>query len=199
MRKTIVRRPRVGENWAIMVVQPAILTYPTMVFYFWIAPQVLWNDLRGIVIKQRHLSSFLFLEPSVSQKNAKNHCAVLPGISVTVLASHLSSVIGNFRSSGWVLLYIFIKQRHLQTSWDIIHVCQAIVETASGRKLSHNGCTAGNFDIPDHGFLLLNCSRHGPGIPFKLRNRQLPVLRVAWSTCMIPQTLSMSLLDNYSP
>jgi hypothetical protein len=28
---------------------------------------------------------FLFLEPSVSQKNAKNLCAVLPGISVTVL------------------------------------------------------------------------------------------------------------------
>jgi hypothetical protein len=28
-----------------MVVQPAILTYPTMVFYFSLAPQVLWNDL----------------------------------------------------------------------------------------------------------------------------------------------------------
>ena len=26
-------RPEVDENWAIMVVQPAILTYPTMVFY----------------------------------------------------------------------------------------------------------------------------------------------------------------------
>ena len=37
-----------------MVVQPAILTYQTMVFYFSLAPQVLWNDLRGIVIKQRH-------------------------------------------------------------------------------------------------------------------------------------------------
>jgi hypothetical protein len=41
---------------------------------------------------------------------------------------------------------------------DIIHVCQAILETGSERKLSHNGCTAGNFDLPDHGFLLLNCS-----------------------------------------
>ena len=37
-----------------MVVQPPILTYTTMVFYFLIGPQVLWNDLRGIVIKQRH-------------------------------------------------------------------------------------------------------------------------------------------------
>jgi hypothetical protein len=44
----------------------------------------------------------LFLEPSISQKNAKNQCAVLSGISVTVLASHFSSVIGNFRSSGWL-------------------------------------------------------------------------------------------------
>ena len=37
-----------------MVVQPVILTYPTMVFYFLLGPQVLWNDLLGIVIKQRH-------------------------------------------------------------------------------------------------------------------------------------------------
>ena len=28
----------------------------------------------------------------------------------------------------------------------------------SGRQLSHNGCTAGNFDLPDHGFLLLTWS-----------------------------------------
>ena len=27
------------------------------------------------------------------------------------------------------------------------------------KKLSHNGCTAGNFDLPDHGFLLLTCSQ----------------------------------------
>jgi hypothetical protein len=26
------------------------------------------------------------------------------------------------------------------------------------RKLSHNGCTAGNFHLPDHGFLLLTWS-----------------------------------------
>jgi hypothetical protein len=93
-------RPEVDDNWAIMVVQPTILTYTTMVFYFWLGPQVLWNDLRGIVIKQRH----------------------------------------------W------------QTFWGIIHVCQAILETGSGRQLSHNGCTAGNFDLPDHGFLLLTWS-----------------------------------------
>jgi hypothetical protein len=77
-------RPEVDENWAIMVVQPATLTYPTMVFYFWLAPQ------------------FLFLEPSVCQKNTKNQYAVLPGMSVRVLVSHFSSVIGNFRSSGWL-------------------------------------------------------------------------------------------------
>jgi hypothetical protein len=33
-------------------------SYPTMVFYFWLAPQVLCNDLRGIVIKQRHWQTF---------------------------------------------------------------------------------------------------------------------------------------------
>jgi hypothetical protein len=44
-------------------------------------------------------------------------------------------------------------------TWNIrncpVHVCQAIVETGRGRKLSHNGCTAGNFDLPNNGFLLL--------------------------------------------
>jgi hypothetical protein len=35
------------------------------------------------------------------------------------------------------------------------------METGSRRKLSHNGCTAGNFDLPYHGFLLLTWS-----IPF---------------------------------
>jgi hypothetical protein len=53
-----------------------------------------------------------------------------------------------------------------KTNIGIIHVCQAILETGSGRKLSHNGCTAGNFDIPDHGFLLLTSST-GP-------NNQIP-------------------------
>jgi hypothetical protein len=32
------------------------------------------------------------------------------------------------------------------------------LETGSVRKLSHNGCTASNFDLPDNGFLLLTCS-----------------------------------------
>jgi hypothetical protein len=44
-----------------------------------------------------------------------------------------------------VFLYRFIKQRYVQTFWGIIHVCQAILETGSGRKLSHNGCTAANW------------------------------------------------------
>ena len=50
--------------------------------------------------------SFLFLEPFVSQKNAKNQYALLPGITVRVLASHFSSVIGNFRSSGRLDLHL---------------------------------------------------------------------------------------------
>jgi hypothetical protein len=74
------------------------------------------------------------------QKNAKNQYALLPGISVTVLASHFSSVIGNFRSSGRLDLHVWY------------------LKTLSRRKLSHNGCTAGNFDLPDHGFLLLTWS-----------------------------------------
>jgi hypothetical protein len=50
-------------------------------------------------------AEILFLEPSVCQKNTKNQYAVLPGISLRVLASHFSSVIGNFRSSGCILTY----------------------------------------------------------------------------------------------
>ncbi len=49
---------------------------------------------------------FLFLEPFVSQKNAKNQYALLPGISVTVLASHFSSVIGpSGRQGGFICMY----------------------------------------------------------------------------------------------
>jgi hypothetical protein len=51
-------RPEVDDNWAITIVQPPILTYPNMVFYFLLGPQVLWNDLRGIFIKQRHWKTF---------------------------------------------------------------------------------------------------------------------------------------------
>jgi hypothetical protein len=40
---------------------------------------------------------------------------------------------------------------YVKISWrPEVDVCQAILETGSGRKLSHNGCTAGNFDLPDH-------------------------------------------------
>jgi hypothetical protein len=101
----------VDENWAMMVVQLAILTYPTMVFYFWLAPHVLWNDLRGIFIKQRHWQT----ELSVSQKNTKNQYSVLPGISVRVLASHFSSVIGNFRSSEWLDLHVWCHRMGVKT------------------------------------------------------------------------------------
>ena len=53
---------------------------------------------------------------------------------------------------------IYLKKRHVQTFRGIIHVCQAILKTGSGRKWSHNGYTAGIFDLPDHGFLLLTWS-----------------------------------------
>jgi hypothetical protein len=48
----------------------------------------------------------LTVEPFVSQKNAKNQKALLPGISVTVLASHFCPVIGNYRSSGRLDLHV---------------------------------------------------------------------------------------------
>ena len=41
---------------------------------------------------------------------------------------------------------------------DCIEEFNVWVPTGNGRKLSHNDCTAGNFDLPDHGFLLLTCS-----------------------------------------
>jgi hypothetical protein len=68
---------------------------------------------------------------------------------------------------------IFIKQRHVQTFWGIIHICQAILETGSGRKLSHNGCTSFYFWSPPLArkirkpiCVITRNIRHGPGIPF---------------------------------
>ena len=53
-----------------------------------------------------YMFSFLFLEPFVSSKNAKNQYPFLPGISVTVLASHFSYEIGNVRSSRRLDLHV---------------------------------------------------------------------------------------------
>jgi hypothetical protein len=98
---------------------------------------------------------FAFFWLTKGSKNAKNQFALLPGISVTVLASHFSFVIGNFRSSAgqWfyiiysnqgayrVLLYIFIKQRYVQTFWGIIHVCGISVTVLA----SHFSSVISNF------------------------------------------------------
>jgi hypothetical protein len=87
-----------------MVVQLAILTYPTMVFPVPMGARItkyinkyVRRDLCLI-----YISIFLFLEPSVSQKNAKNQCAVLPGISVTVHGCTASNV--DLHDHGLLLL-----------------------------------------------------------------------------------------------
>ena len=58
------------------------------------------------------------------------------------------------------------------------------METGSGRKLSHNGCTAGNFDLPDHGFLLLIWFT-GPKESFKGNSYQAEALTnvLRYHTC----------------
>ena len=62
-----------------------------------------------------YLSIFLFLEPSVSQKNAKNQCALLPGIFVRVLVSHFNSVIATSGPQGGLI--------HM---YDTQNVCQCL-------------------------------------------------------------------------
>jgi hypothetical protein len=96
-----------------------------------------------------------------------------------------------------VLLTIFITQRYVQTFPGIIHVCQAILETGSGRKWSNNGCTASNFDLPDHGFVFLTWSTGPMGYSYKAESltnvfmdhtcrssipedRKLPITELKW-------------------
>jgi hypothetical protein len=136
-------RPEVYENWAIMVVQPPILNYPTMVFYFWLPPQVLWNDLRGIVIKQRAVGY-----------NKKIYLCFHP-LPIPMVA-RITKYLNKYVRMGICLIYMSsfyfwspsFARKNVQTFWGIIHVCQAILETGSGRQLSHNGCTAGNLTYP---------------------------------------------------
>jgi hypothetical protein len=87
----------------------------------------------------------------------------------------------------------YVRRCIFQTLWDIIHVCQAIVETGSGRKLSHNGCTAGNFDIPDHGFLLLTWST-GPYLCF----HTLPVPMAARITKYLNKYVCQAIVETGS-
>jgi hypothetical protein len=83
--------------------------------YFNLPPDIgftLFTPIKGriysliVYIYKAETCTNILREPSVSQKNSKKQCAVLPGIFVTVLASHFSSVIGNFRSSGWLDLHV---------------------------------------------------------------------------------------------
>ena len=45
-----------------------------------------------------------------------------------------------------------------ETCTNILRYNTCMSSYPGGRKLSHNGCTADDFDLPDHGFLLLTCS-----------------------------------------
>jgi hypothetical protein len=128
-------RPEVDENWAIMVVQPAILTYPTMFFLLLTRSTgpMEWSTRitkylnkyvrRGFCLI--YMFSFYFWSPSLARKMRKTKKRYYPE---------------------------YPSRSYVQTFGGIIHVCQAILDTGSGRKLSHNGCTAGNFDLPNHGF-----------------------------------------------
>jgi hypothetical protein len=145
----------------IMVVQPAILTYPTMVFYFWIAPQVLWNDhtCRSSHPEDRKLPItelkwdtrtmtdipgntaywfFVFLKLVAVQPLWINF-RTLP---VSRMAWHTCIIPQNVCTClCFINIYskvlwndlggIVIKQRHWQTFWGIIHVDQATLRTGS--------------------------------------------------------------------
>jgi hypothetical protein len=127
---------------------------------------------RGICLI--YMLIFLFLEPSVCQKNTKNQYAVLPGISVRVLASHFSSVIGNFRSSGWLDLHVWYLKTFVNASaWYLFPVDHYIgpVEQVRSKKP-----WSGRSKLPAVQPLWLNF-------------RPLPVSRIAWHTCIIPQNV----------
>ena len=92
----------------------------------------------------------MFKLPEGCENIGKSSYLNLPHIGFTLF----SPIKGRIYS-----LTVYIYKAEICTNiLSIIHVCQAILETGSGRKLSHNGCTADNFDLPDHGFLLLTCS-----------------------------------------
>ena len=57
-----------------------------------------------LVVEFQHFNIIIrFTNPVISYRH---QYALLPGISVTVLVSHFSSVIGNFRSSGRLDLHV---------------------------------------------------------------------------------------------
>jgi hypothetical protein len=156
-------KPVEDENWAIMVVQPAILTYLTMVFpsdllhrsYGMLCFHPLPVPMSAGITKYLnkyvrrglcliYISSFYFWSPTFARKIRKTNMLYYP----------------EYPSGSWHPI---------------------LAETGGGRKLSHNGCTADNFYLPDHGFLLLTWST-GPmewstapsSGPHVGRNNQIP-------------------------
>jgi hypothetical protein len=66
------------------------------------------------------------------------------------MAARITKYLNKYVCSGICLIYM--------SSFYFWSPQFAILETGSGRTLSHNGSTADNFDLHDHGFLLLTCS-----------------------------------------
>ena len=88
--------------------------------------------------------------PEEGENIGKSSYLNLPDIGFTLF----SPIKGRIES---VTVYIY----KAETCTNILryNTCMSSYPGAGrGRKLSHNGCTAGNFDLPDHGFLLLTCS-----------------------------------------
>jgi hypothetical protein len=166
-------RPEVDENWAIMVVQPAILTYPTMVFYFWIAPRVIWNDLRAVPMAARitkyhnkymrrgicliYMSSFYFWSPPLARKMRKTNVLYSQEYQGSENIGKPSYF--NLQPDIGFTLFTPIKGRI-----DSLTVYIYKAETCTN-ILRYNTCMY----------------------------RQLQVLRVAWSTCVIPQNVCQCL------
>jgi hypothetical protein len=81
-------RPEEDENWAIMVVQPPILTYPIMIVYFWLAHSLpvhmsarITKYLNKYVrsgLCLIYISSFYFWSPPLARKMRKTNVRYYP-------------------------------------------------------------------------------------------------------------------------
>ena len=84
----------VDENWAIMVVHQAIFTYPTMEFYFWLAPEKCEKPMECVIYPEYPLSrSDGIIYPSRDKLRNRQFLVLRDTWSACIIASkHLRSM-----------------------------------------------------------------------------------------------------------
>jgi hypothetical protein len=183
-----------------------------MVFYFWLPPQVLWNDLRGIVIKQRHWQTFWCIIHVDQATLRTGSCLLRVGSNKTIyhcfhplpvpMAARITKYLDKYVRKVICLIYMSsfyfwsppFSRKIRPMEWSTGNSYQA--ETLTN-VLWYQICRSSHpedrklpiTELKWDARTLSGRSKLPAVQPWWLNFRPLPVSRIAWHTCIIPQNV----------